>query len=427
MGLCATPSMFIEPTLPTQTPVSNHRTLQDIIWSCVATMVACSWVSVHPNMPGAEERPVSRHLRHLAYVFWAIVAPEALIFWAMRQWHGARTIEKEFKKEKWTTTHGHFLQMGGFVFEYEEEKDGTKLKKKTVVNPQKLRQWVNEGRVELPNVRKRDIDDLSKTSVLARAIVTVQVLWFALQCIARHIENLPITKLELTTAALAAVNGALYLCWADKPFEPTSTISIPIPAGENPHRHYKFCWSILHTLFIEWPRIAFLNVYQNLGSKEGRWKPHIYLDRVSSYYAYPITNVFTRYFTNFCACVVGLVFAGIHCAGWNFNFPTTFEKDLWRGCSGIIFLVPISIFCFSASMKVFRAHLRQPKPHTRRRTVMMVIFFPPAAIGWITTVVLIPVYIFGRIGLLFEAFYSLRDLAPGTMDLVKWSTFIPHV
>ena len=43
--------------------------------------------------------------------------------------------------------------------------------------------------------------------------------------------------------------------------------------------------------------------------------------------------------------VVGVVFGGIHCAGWFFDFPSSDEAMLWRVSSavltGIAFLLPI--------------------------------------------------------------------------------------
>ena len=31
---------------------AHQRTMWDSLWSCLATIFACSWVSVHPNIPG---------------------------------------------------------------------------------------------------------------------------------------------------------------------------------------------------------------------------------------------------------------------------------------------------------------------------------------------------------------------------------------
>jgi len=74
----------------------DDRSLFDLIWSCLTTIVACSWISVHPNMPGSNESYIRTHLRHLGYLFWAVIAPEAVIYWAAKQWFGARKLAREF-------------------------------------------------------------------------------------------------------------------------------------------------------------------------------------------------------------------------------------------------------------------------------------------------------------------------------------------
>ncbi|EEB93709.1 hypothetical protein MPER_07599, partial [Moniliophthora perniciosa FA553] len=45
----------------------------------------------------------------------ALLAPELIILWAMRQWISARDIAKEFGKYGWGKTHGFFVLMGGFT------------------------------------------------------------------------------------------------------------------------------------------------------------------------------------------------------------------------------------------------------------------------------------------------------------------------
>ena len=77
----------------------DQRTLWDILWSCLATIIACSWVSVHPNIPGPNESSWRIFLRRLELMFWAVVAPEMIITWAFQQWLGARHLGKLYKGE----------------------------------------------------------------------------------------------------------------------------------------------------------------------------------------------------------------------------------------------------------------------------------------------------------------------------------------
>ena len=105
--------------------------------------------------------------------------------------------------------------------------------------------------------------------------------------------------------------------------------------------------------------------------------------------------------------VAGVVFGGIHCAGWFFNFPSSDEAMLWRVSSvvltGIAFLFPLVVYLF---------------------------FYIPNRWGhkffaFLTIIFL--VYVVSRLLLLVEAFISLRNLTPGMLALVKWTSFIPHI
>ena len=78
---------------------ADQRSLWDILWSCLATIFACSWVSVHPNIPASNESSRRIFLRRLELMFWAVVSPEMIITWAVRQWSGARHLEKKYKGE----------------------------------------------------------------------------------------------------------------------------------------------------------------------------------------------------------------------------------------------------------------------------------------------------------------------------------------
>ena len=79
--------------------LADQRSIWDILWSCLATISACSWVSVHPNIPGPNESRWRIFVRRLELMFWTIVGPEMIIAWAFRQWLGARHLEKLYKGE----------------------------------------------------------------------------------------------------------------------------------------------------------------------------------------------------------------------------------------------------------------------------------------------------------------------------------------
>ena len=76
---------------------TDQRTIWDILWSCLATIIACSWVSIHPNIPGTDESSWRIFIRRLELMFWAVFGPEMIIVWALRQWSGARLLGKLYK------------------------------------------------------------------------------------------------------------------------------------------------------------------------------------------------------------------------------------------------------------------------------------------------------------------------------------------
>ena len=115
-----------------------------------------------------------------------------------------------------------------------------------------------------------------------------------------------------------------------------------------------------------------------------------------------------------CMPVVGVVFGGIHCVGWFFDFPSSAEAMLWRVSSavlaGIAFLFPL-LFAFVAII------LGDAISRTDQRRFFTYTLF----------VIMLLVYVVSRLLLLVEAFISLRHLTPGLLALVKWTSFIPHI
>ena len=77
----------------------DQRTIWNIIWSCLATIFACSWVSVHPNIPGPDDSWIKRIYSRLELMFWSIVVPELITYWALKQWSAARKLEKKYHSE----------------------------------------------------------------------------------------------------------------------------------------------------------------------------------------------------------------------------------------------------------------------------------------------------------------------------------------
>ena len=90
--------------------LSHCRTMWNIIWSCLATIFSCAWVAIHPNIQHPEMgeakgwRCIWNPLRSLAeyrllLFIWALLLPEYVLAWAIRQKLSARRIARENKSE----------------------------------------------------------------------------------------------------------------------------------------------------------------------------------------------------------------------------------------------------------------------------------------------------------------------------------------
>ena len=89
-------------------------------------------------------------------------------------------------------THGFFAIMGGFRLFNDSGPVRT-------LDPDELQSLAQDGDIDFPGITENEIRDKSKGDVLLKGLVVIQTGWFILQCIARGIEGLPLTGLELVT------------------------------------------------------------------------------------------------------------------------------------------------------------------------------------------------------------------------------------
>ena len=83
----------------------------------------------------------------------------------------------------------------------------------------KFRSLLKEHKIVFPSTTEAEIDDRSKGDALSKGIALLQITWFIIQLIARRVQGLTITELELTTVALAGLNSVMYVFWWNKPLD----------------------------------------------------------------------------------------------------------------------------------------------------------------------------------------------------------------
>jgi hypothetical protein len=77
--------------------LDSCRTLSNIIWSCLITILLCTWVTIHPNIPGPNENSLRISKRRAGLVFFGLIAPEFTLLLALRQFFSARAIAEKYK------------------------------------------------------------------------------------------------------------------------------------------------------------------------------------------------------------------------------------------------------------------------------------------------------------------------------------------
>ena len=325
--------------------------------------------------------------------------------------------------------------MGGFhLFEHDskERRDGMSHEKDTPVHPLAADNLngndktidIDFSSFTVPT--EAEIQDRGKGDWLAKVLVLFQTSWFVMQCIARVIERLPVTPLEIITFAYAAMNFVIYMCWLNKPLNINRPIRVfrkSVPGatdnGNQPDSGESES-----------------NEAQSLmpGSGETTSKPVEELSGLLKIFKYIVGGqdgdvdlsredgvpMFWAYnakkgagTANLIMLGVGIFFGAIHCLDWIFPFPTHIEWSIWRVSSLVITLVPIYIpLAMILAALLGGAMGFEDFGNT-------VFYFAPLSGGIL--------YVMARVFTLILAFISLRDLPPGGYDTVSWTTFIPHV
>ncbi|KAG7092515.1 hypothetical protein E1B28_008866 [Marasmius oreades] len=200
------------------------RTEYQIVWSCITTIFACTWLAIHPNIPSPKDSYWKIISRRAMIMLLGILVPEYTTVWALRQWLAARYIKQQVSSmedvPEWTMTHCFFLIMGGFVLEDDQGNPISSLRLHEMI------QLKNEGRIDFPTISERDIEDKSKGDALSKTLVLFQTTWFLLQVLARAILRLPLTELEVVTIAFASLNILTYGFWYNKPLNVNCAVRV---------------------------------------------------------------------------------------------------------------------------------------------------------------------------------------------------------
>ncbi|KAK1218902.1 hypothetical protein PQX77_018386 [Marasmius sp. AFHP31] len=459
--LAALSDQQLDPDSTTPTPSSSGdtRTAASIVWSCLSMVILCTWTSVRPNVPC-----VSRS-GHEALVYWddakiflvALIAPEFVVLWSIRQWFAARWMVKEYRKYKWTMTHAFFAQMGGFAL-YDSEgnflfhlwdqkfchrdqggQDGyvAQLQKLRELHPHGDGQYQSPLEYCVANgliiMTEDEIKNLGHTDFLAKTIAIFQTLYFITNCIARGDSGLATTELEFFTLGFAVLNLVSYLFWWHKP----SRVRFPVRVmARLPHQMSSYSQNQgvpsagIRSAFsnrirddygggdkdseslrrrILWAVGRKVGGVMNPGSSPHFERGNILLTGYSK-----VGNNLTFVPMLFVAAILGV----IHCIPIMLNyhgFPGhTQDHRLWTIFALLTTVLPLEPLIL-ATVGIVIVKFPDNWASKLVKTCLVAL-----------AVLSLPLYVIARLALMVLAAKQLTDLPPSALQQVEWTTFIPH-
>jgi hypothetical protein len=90
-------SAFNENNEYNPTSSQDLRTVRDIIYSSLVTILACTWIAMHPNVPGPDDSWFARRFDRVVIFLVALLAPEFIVGWAASQYRAAHYLMKEIQ------------------------------------------------------------------------------------------------------------------------------------------------------------------------------------------------------------------------------------------------------------------------------------------------------------------------------------------
>ncbi|TFK68038.1 hypothetical protein BDN72DRAFT_731823, partial [Pluteus cervinus] len=456
------------------------RTLVAVVQSCLLTTAACVYRAIHPNIPNPHASRWELLKDRIIVSFYMLVFPEFVIYWAMEQWLGARSVAKEFNNLipslNWTTVHGHFAQMGGFC----------RADTRCVISCNILFDLIEGGRIDPTDLRipEAALRDRSKGDALSKGLLTLQTSWFVIQCLARLVQGLLITELEVVTLAFAALNLMTYLLWWSKPLnvrcsipltihDPPLSLPTPFAASEKAasvtaaeqrmvwvRRTLELmdCWTtwvwkatfgslfgiiyrsitglikdlkelgllltildgilcLLHGMFCCLASFfSSLGELLNEGNIIAEQNNRVDAFHIGRFSRANLKDPKLRDALLYPGMLVGTLFGAIHFISWNDEFPSTRQQVLWRMSTVFITIFPFGVFIIGGTLSFGR---------TLSSKSYWLSFL--SAIEFFFIVVTILLYSFARLALTIQALLALKHIPAGALKDIDWNKYIPHL
>lgn len=397
----------------------DGRGTLDIFWSCILVLFTCTWSVLHVNLPKENEGHLAILLRKIRWAVWTVFAPEHVSLLAAEQWKSARSSRDDMKKigvAHWTTAHGFWADCGGFILHPPDSPPFP-------VNSRAIYYLVSNGYLDAPSVKEKELWEKSKTDRLGKLVALTQSGYLVVQIIARALQSLEVTCLEILTIAFLFCTAATYYFWLDKVLDAeiplhlkmqTPIAKVLCEAGSAANEPY----NDTPMDFVEqpgwrlWRRRLKFKYFGGLSERP--------IQRIPNDYIVPPTLSLA-----FSTWGITVIHAAIHVIGWNFDLPTKTERYLWKAASLCLL---VDLFGWGLvevlSIKPGYDYTITLLGIWEKKTTKNTLWRRWALDGPAT--ISSTIYFLAKAILVVVALTSLRLMHISAYETVRWTNFIPH-
>lgn len=256
--------------------------------------------------------------------------------------------------EPWTLVHSYFANMGGFdehiCSDESSNNDPTDNDSSSwfsrdsydfITTPVMLIRCLGFQNTRNANLfpSRTDIEDKGKAEPLVKLIAICQISWLVLSLIVRGSTHLPVSQLEIATLAFSVLSIGTYAAnlWKPKDVNEPIKLSIHGRPGVWPLRDdYE---QIREVKSLQEVAPFFKRIFRpsRPAGEDMYFSSRISNDTVRLQGYIPLLSKITAVST--------MVFGGLHCIAWKFEFPSEAEAIIWRIASVASAIMPcIALF-----------------------------------------------------------------------------------
>ncbi|MCJ1380684.1 hypothetical protein MMC17_003792 [Xylographa soralifera] len=334
----------------------------------------------------------------------------------------------------WTLAHTYYANMGGIIVPYNGHDiyassypDGfhrlTSLALASVKFPVRCSPFRHL------DIEENDIKDKSKTDSFAKTVAVIQILGLVLSVIVRSISQLATSQLEIVTVAFAIIAILIYLAYWDKPQNIDTATVLNLPrlsndAVEEDSLYSQIRCSDYSSFFFQIGTSRIIPGMQR--TLHSRRQPKIQW-LIQGTYGQQIRM---RMPNDYCRegdekaifvamSIATLIFGAIHCIAWNFEFPSTTERTIWRVSSIVTTVLPaLTLQCSIIAHDIYDANGGNGR---FRRALRLLLIISTNVLSYAAII-----YVLARLTLLGVAFSSLRAM-PEDVYINTWAQYMPNV